>query len=260
MAQIIFQAQSRMIFGVQGEDADLLAHEVASIKFDAYKIKDEIHSLRQITTGHHRETLYGTSEQRQSKDSWTEASGRASGGSEQRMIDPVTHNAHVTKGRNTSNNKSQTRGGGSAHSSGYTSHEQLVPDLETFRELSSRTYQSFDEQKSEWASCIRNLRTGCALMRLVNDPKLYTVDIKRSAPGFLQYDMHTIARKFPRAVEDMDRLIEENFQSDFFVPASHVDAEAETRIERVLRGQVVISGKLGEGNGNGSPAEESPLM
>jgi len=84
--------------------------------------------------------------------------------------------------------------------------------------------------------------------------------VKRSAPGFLQYDMHTIARKFPRAVEAMDRLIEENFQSDFFVPASHVDAEAEARIERVLRGQVVISGKSGEGSGDSVQAEESPLM
>ena len=42
MTSIIFQAQSRMIFGVQGEDADLLAHEVASIKFDAKKIKEEL--------------------------------------------------------------------------------------------------------------------------------------------------------------------------------------------------------------------------
>lgn len=78
MRGIIFQAQSRMIFGVQGEDADLLAHEVASIKFDARKIKEELYSLRQITVGHHKETLRGTSHQNQSTDSWSDTSGKSS--------------------------------------------------------------------------------------------------------------------------------------------------------------------------------------
>ena len=41
----------------------------------------------------------------------------------------------------------------------------------------------------------------------------------------------------------MDRLVEENFQSDFFVPASRVDAETTERIERVLRGRIVIDGE-----------------
>ena len=40
-----------MIFGVQGEDADLLAHELASITFDPKRIKDEIYSRRQLVSG-----------------------------------------------------------------------------------------------------------------------------------------------------------------------------------------------------------------
>lgn len=163
--------------------------------------------------------------------------------SEQRSGDAIRiwERERLTRGKTGSESNSRSRGGGSSYSSGESTHEALVPDLETFRELASRTYQTFEEQKSEWARDIRNLKTGCALLRLVNDAKLYTVDVKRSAPGFLQFDMHTIARKFPRAVEAMDRLVEENFQSDFFVPASRVDAEAEQRMQRVLTGQVELT-------------------
>ena len=37
-----------MIFGVQGEDADLLANEVASLNYDPKKIKDEMYTRRQL--------------------------------------------------------------------------------------------------------------------------------------------------------------------------------------------------------------------
>jgi hypothetical protein len=96
---------------------------------------------------------------------------------------------------------------------------------------------------------------------LVNDPRLYIVDVKRSAPGFLQYDLQTIARKFPQALEAMDQLIEENFHSDFFVPASRVDAEAAERIERVLRERMTIrSDQHSDGGGPDEKNEEPPFM
>lgn len=257
LTSIIFQAQSRMMFGVQGEDADILAHEVAAITFDARKIKEEIYSLRQIITGHHKETLHGSSEQQQHQDGWSDASSTNTGDSEQRSGDPFWPNYRqkIVRGTNKGNSDTRTRTGGSSASTAKSTHETLVPDHETFRELASRTFQAFDEQKSEWARDIRNLNTGRALLRLVNDRQLHLVDVKRSAPGFLQYDMHTIARKFPAALEAMDRLIDENFQSDFFVPASRVDAEADERIHRVLRERGVAtatssvplkSGALGE--------------
>ena len=243
MTSIIFQAQSRMIFGVQGEDADLLAHEVASIKFDAKKIKEELYTTRQLTTGHHKEVLraWGTSQQTQNQ--WSDSTGKTKGEGENRSGDFFARNPEITRTSNTGESDNQTRGGGDSSGTTENFHESLVPDLKTFQELASRTFQSFDEQKSEWARDIRNLRTGRALLRLVNDPALHVVDVKRSAPGFLQYDMQTIAREFPWVVDAMDRLVEENFQSDFFVPASRVDAETAERIERVLRGRIVIDGE-----------------
>jgi hypothetical protein len=41
-----------MIFGMQGEDADILAQELGSITFDPMKIKDELYSRRQMQKGH----------------------------------------------------------------------------------------------------------------------------------------------------------------------------------------------------------------
>ena len=243
MTSIIFQAQSRMIFGVQGEDADLLAHEVASIKFDAKKIKEELYTTRQIKTGHHKEILRGWGTSRQTQSSWSDAMGTTRGEGETRLGDFFDSHAQISRNTNKGESFTRSHGGGNSDGTSETFSESLVPDLETFQELASRTYQSFDEQKSEWARDIRNLRTGRALLRLVNDPALHVVDVKRSAPGFLQYDIQTIARQFPWMIDAMDRLVEENFQSDFFVPASRVDAETTERIERVLRGRIVIDGE-----------------
>ncbi|MGE3410191.1 MAG: type IV secretory system conjugative DNA transfer family protein [Pirellulales bacterium] len=240
MTRIIFQAQSRMIFGVQGEDADLLAHEVAAIQFDPKRIKEELFATRQITTGHRKEILkaWGTSQQQQ--DTWSNATATNAGRGEQRSGDPFSRQERVARSDNSGTSDSRSAGGGNSYGTTENQHESLVPVWKTFQELASRNYQTFEEQKSEWARDIRNLRTGQALIRTVNDPRLLSVDVKRSAPGFLQYDMQTIARRFPHAVEALDRLMEENFQSDFFVPASRVDAETTERLERVLRGGVSI--------------------
>lgn len=255
MTSIIFQAQSRMIFGVQGEDADLLAHEVASIKYDSRKIKEELYTTRQITTGHRKEVLkaWGTTDQQQNQ--WSDTDGTTKGDGEQRTIDHkswIFNERDASRSSNKGESKSQTRGGGDSHSTSENYHETLVPELDTFQELASRSYETFDEQKSEWARDIRNLRTGQALLRIVNDPKLHVVDVKRSAAGFLQYDMHTIAQNFPWALEAMDKLIEENFQSDFFVPASRVDQETVERLDRVLQSRVTLD------SGPTNEAEENP--
>ncbi len=119
-------------------------------------------------------------------------------------------------------------------------NETLLPDYENFYELSSRTYESFEEQKSDWAKAVRNLRTGEALLRLVNDPTIYTVNVKRSTPGFLAYDVQTIAQKFPKAFEAVDRLIEENFKSEFFTSAAEVDREMEDRLHSLLAAPIVV--------------------
>lgn len=77
MTNMIFAAQSRMIFGVQGEDADILAHEVASLMYNPKKLKEENWSRRQLIKGHRIMNLASWSESRAGFSSGVNDSGRA---------------------------------------------------------------------------------------------------------------------------------------------------------------------------------------
>ena len=84
LTSLIFQAQSRMIFGLQGEDADLLAHELGSITFDPKRIKDEMYTRRQMQKGHRMVELTGWSEAAAAAANWQKSYG--SNWSRQRRI------------------------------------------------------------------------------------------------------------------------------------------------------------------------------
>lgn len=237
LTNMIFQAQSRMIFGVQGLDADMLAHEVASITFNSRKVKEEIWSRRQLVTGHRKEILKSSGESYGNADQWAETYGKAWGNTrgESTNEDAKSNHTTVSRGDQESKNEGGSKGGSSSHTKTNNESETLVPIHDNFLELSSRSYETFEEQKSDWAREIRNLPTGHALLRLVNEPHLRLVKVKRSAPGFLGFDTHTLVRRYPEVYEHMDALIEKNFESDFFVSANEVDREVEERLKRLLK-------------------------
>lgn len=243
LTNMIFQAQTRMVFGVQGLDADILAHEVASITYDSRRIKEEIYSRRQLVKGHRKVILssWGESTGATSQRSETFGTNRSSGRGEAGKA--FTSDPTITSNRGESESEGRSRSDSDSYSSTKNQGETLVPIYDEFRELASRTYETFEEQKSEWAREIRNLPTGHALLRLVNDPRLRLVKVKRSTPGFLAYDSQTIARRFPEVFDDMDRMIEENFRSDFFMPAADVDREQYERLERLLKPRIVVDGR-----------------
>ncbi len=258
LTSLIFQCQSRMVFGVQGEDADLLAHELASLTYDARRVKDDLYSRRQRLTGHRIMSLSSESWSTQEAENWTKSYGQNWGRTENLAGGEVKG-----EGRSSADQESEGRGGG--RNAGYTAgtHEQLVPVHEEYWELSSRTYVAFEESRNEWARDIRRLARGQAFVRLVDDPRLYHVDVKRSAPGHLGWDPVTLRREFPEALDDVERLIEHNFRSDFFVSPRQVEAEMGERLRRVLAaGGVALpaAGKLiaytaGEAASAGEPAE-----
>jgi TraM recognition site of TraD and TraG len=230
LTTMIFQCQSRMIFGVQGEDADLLAHELASLEFNPKRIKDEHFSLKQRLVGHRLTELKSGSSSRSAGENWMRNFGKNWG----------TH-ANLTAGliRGTGTNSGETEGnsgGGSlSESVGAGWHEQLVPVHNEYLELASRQYYSFDEMRSIWARDIRNLRRGTAFLRLVDDPTLYHVDVKRSAPGHLSWTAAQLREEMPEALDDVYRLIERNFQSDLFVSPAVIAQETQERLDRVIR-------------------------
>lgn len=241
LTNMIFQAQSRMIFGVQGLDADVLAQEVASITFDSRRIKEEIYSRRQLNKGQRKEILssWGSAEAQAEQWAKTYSQSRGDSEAESRRLysssDPTKSETQSrTRAEGGSDGKSRTT------TSNHGQSETLVPVYEDFVELASRSYTTFEEQKSEWARDIRNLPTGHALLRAVNDPRLHMIKVRRSMPGFLGYDQETLQLRYPEVFDRMDQMIEQNFRSEYFVAAEAVDREAESRLERILRNPVVI--------------------
>jgi hypothetical protein len=241
LISMIFQAQSRMIFGVQGEDADLVAQELASITFDPKRIKDELYTRRQLVTGQRIVDLSSWSEAESQSRQWTRDYGRNWSTKENlaRRADAFARSVY-SEGRDQGTSEREGQGGGSTESRTRGGHQTLTPEYEQFLELSTRSYYSFDEQRSLWAQAVRNCPTGVAYLRLVDDPRLHEIMVKRSTPGHLAWDMETLLREFPEALEETDRLVEENFRSDFFVSPEVIDQEVRERLHALLQPKLTI--------------------
>ncbi len=252
----IYQCQSRMIFGVQGEDADELAHELASIKYDPRKIKDELYSQKQRVSGNRIVTLGSWSDSQANAQQWKQDYGRewsdSAGKSRTGISGPETRTTGEGSGR------SERRGesGGVTRTVSTGQSESVVTDHEDFVELSNRTYSTFEEDAHEWGRDIRNLPTGCAWLRLVDLPQLQEVAVKRSAPGYLSWDMEQLVQHLPEVLDDMDRLVEKNYEAEAFVAPSVIDAETKRRLDKVL-GQTAGSVQVVSGTVK-TKAEASP--
>lgn len=240
LTTMIFQAQSRMIFGVQGEDADLLAHELASIVFDPKCLKEEHYSRRQLVQGHRIVELTGWSRGRTQSNSWQQQYGQNWSAGQGRVMSPdadlPTRSESDQQGR-TSNSST---GGGVSDSAGESGHQTLVPIHDNFLELSSRTYYTPEEQERLWAKQLRTLERGQALLRLVDSPQLLRVNVKRSAPGYLAWDVPKLHRELPEVLEAVERLKDQNFRSEFFTAPQVIDAEIEERLRRIVAAPIVV--------------------
>ncbi len=241
----IFQCQSRMIFGVQGEDADDLAHELATIRFDPMKIKDELYSRKQRIAGNRIIELSSWSESEAKARQWKKDFGRDWSSNSSKSQTGSRGEETKSQGTGESRKESHGESGGVTSTSSHGRSQTVITDHEDFMELSNRTYSTFEEDCREWARDIRNLKTGHAFLRLVDSPELHHVAIKKSTPGFLNWDMEQIVREFPEALEDVDRLIEENFKSDVFVPPAVIDRETQRRVEMIMNRETGRIGRAG---------------
>jgi hypothetical protein len=235
LTSLIWQAQSRMIFGLQGEDADILSQEMAALTFDPKRVKEELYSRRQLIRGHSKVELASWSDGEALASQWAETYGRSSGSTRGESDKWFGRNPTISTTRQESENRGGSRAESHSLNRSRGGHEALVPVYDEFLELASRTYYTFDEQRHLWGRIIRRLTKGEAIVRLVDDPAIRTVKVKRHAPGFLAHDRFTIARRFPEAYDEMDRLIEENFRSEFFAPAAEVDRECDERVRTIIQ-------------------------
>lgn len=66
--------------------------------------------------------------------------------------------------------------------------------------------------------------------------------VRRPGFGFLSYDPQTIARLFPQAYENVDRLVEQNYRdSGIFVSAQEVDQECDDRMQQILTERIIVN-------------------
>jgi hypothetical protein len=235
-----------MIFGVQGEDADDLAHELASIEFDPYRIKEENFVRRQRLVGHEVRLLRSWSESEGQARQWGNTYGE--GWTTNRGTSYGLVRDTRSDGSGTSAQRGGSDGGSTNHGRSEGSAEHLVPVHEDYEELANRVFSSFDEQKHVWAGKVRRLKTGSCVLRLVDDANLHEVNVDRSTPGHLEWDARTLRREYPQALESVERLKEENFRAEWFVSPSEIDRETEDRIGTLIRRRI--------GNGGGSSRQE----
>lgn len=223
LTNMIWQARSRLMFANSAEDADIIANELAVLTFDRLRVKHRILNTRQLVTGYRTEWLEsegmtdshseGTSDQNSVGYSKAAADSRDDAG---QLI-----SRRDTAGGNRGHASSISRTDGRSRNRGRS--QSLVPVHETREELSSVTFESFEEHRLEWMRIIRELHTGEAFGRFVNDDRLYHMLID-----------HDPVAETPRSNERMQELIQRNFEQDFFISATEADRLAELDRQRLL--------------------------
>jgi hypothetical protein len=235
LTTMIFQAQSRMIFGVQGEDADLLAHEMASLQYDPQRIKEEIYSRRQRISGHSIAELNTWGQAEAHAENWNRSYGN-------NWARGQTRRGGIVVSEQESRGITEARGnGGSAtHTVSRGAHQQLVPIHEDYWELVNRVYWTFDEDRHVWGRDIRELLRGHAFVRVVDVPRSHRVHVKHSAPGHLALTPQQLEEFYPKASNDVERLIASNFTAEWFVSPKTIEAETEARLQRILTPPITV--------------------
>lgn len=232
LTSIIFQAQSRMIFGLQGEDADILAHELASLKYDPYRIKQELFTRRQLLTGHKIVELQSRAFTQSEAENWSRNYGQ--GWSRKENIVHGQDRDVRSDGIDRSDQTSDGKGGNRGSSATTGTSEHLVPIHQTFDELCSRTYWTFEEFMRTYGGHIRKLHKGVAYLRLVDDDEVHHIDVKRDVYGYLAWGWKQLREFYPEAIDDKEKLKERNYQQDYFVSPAIIERETHERLQRIL--------------------------
>lgn len=242
LTSMIFQAQSRMIFGMQGEDADIIAHELASLRFDPMKVKNEIWSRKQRISGHRIEELQSWSDTEQLASNWSRQYGTnwSKNESVSSSTNPLAMFSQLGSGETHGGSDGNSDGGSSGRSRGTSRAEHLVPIYEEYLELSSRTFVGFEEEWRTFGRKVRDLPTGQAYVRTVDQTGFQHVDVQRSVPGHLALPPHVLAEELPEALEEVEAMIQKNFEADYFCSPAAIERETERRLAGVLQSTISV--------------------
>lgn len=240
LTSMIFQAQSRLAFGMQGEDADILGHEFGSLTYDPKRIKDTLYTTRQRIAGHEKIILGTWGQSQMDAENWSKRYG--TGWTQQQNIARRDGSAESVRSAGGSHVTSEQEGTGGSRASGRMEglHEQLLPVHEDVQELAGRTFYTGDDWDRKWARRCRTLPTGVALVRLVDDPVLYRVNVERSAVSYLGWDATLLQQKLPEVLDRLHAFVDANFRSELFLSPHVIDAETEARLQSIVRPVITL--------------------
>jgi len=219
LSGLIWQARSRLMFANDADDADRIAHELATLSYDPMRLKEILYTRRQRIAGHQREWMEHVSHARNSSRSYgyqrSHNTARSFDESPRHPGDPLNRVEADAQGANDNHAEGMVEGTGR--------NETLVPIHEDFLEVSRKTYFSFEEQRTEWAQKVRRRRTGEAFGKFRDDETLYDILVD-----------HYPIPETPRLRESIEELKQLNFASDLFLSRARVEEEGEKLRESLL--------------------------
>jgi hypothetical protein len=220
---LIAQARTRLMFANDFLDADILAEEVANLKWNPDEIKRQYESYRQRIAGYEKIVTQSWGNTSTRTNSWTHQDSQTTG-----VMKPEDY---WQRRGSTSEQRGSADGSGGGHSEadnrGYSEH--FLPIHEEFSEIVRVEYRSREEVVHKWRKYIRQQQTGECLAKLANDPELYRVLVNYLP----QYD----DPQLDRAVEE---FVARNYEEGPFITAEEADRELEQIRQKLLTGPKII--------------------
>lgn len=213
LRNMIFQMQNRLMFANNSEDADIIANELAVMKFDPYRIKKEIYQLKRLVKEHRLIWLESEGFSKTRADSTVNQRSMGYNRSSGRTTEPGVAKV-VARNYGTGQSGGTVEGTTSAisQSDSHSRSQAHLPVYEDLHELSSVQYSGFDEQLLEWMRTVRQLKTGHCYGKFVDDDTLYRMLIE-----------HNPIRETRRADERLRELLQRNYEQDFFISSAEAD-------------------------------------
>ena len=221
---MITQARSRLMFANDGEDADLIAEEITNLKWNPDEIKRRYESFKQRIVGHEIKITHSGSTGSTANDSWTKQVAENTGRSKPEKWDAV-----ATRHDGSSKAKVEGSGAGSSEQSGWS--EQLVPIHEDYYELVREEFKTREEEVHDWRKSVRTQPKGQALVKLVEDPNLYQVQVDYLPPI-----------DYPELDAAVLKLKEENYVNGPFISSERADQNFQKIREEILAGPTLDVG------------------
>lgn len=220
---LIAQARSRMMFANDFEDADLLAEEIASLKWDPDEIKHQIQSLRQRLVGHRTHINRGGNVTHSSSSTETHQIKRGKSEGETRLPD----GGYPTRSSGDQTSYADVTGASTSEATGENWSETLVPIHKDFYEVSSVQFRSREEIVHYWGQRMRELGEGKCYFKQVKDPNLYRLAIRYLPP-----------EESARIDDAVDALLEKNFDEGPFISTHTADRQIAKLRDELVRGPI----------------------